>query len=645
MVGTPKLLVYATVVPFTEQPRISLDCIDYSKYKSYDSWVDAGQPLTKVFPLDYRDPQYTPYTNGGPLDLRFDATQSEFRTAAMTFHNEFFGEHPDNILYINLVKCLLAKILDERSTKRGDVYEFQVLYKTGKEESAVEVFARVNALYKAAYSRYIESKVSEPDEINPKEFPPDRVKIVVKTIQSMSITRGAALHGDVIGAFFEEILRVGFKQDKGMYFTHSNLIHFMLEAVDLTGLTVSTWKTATHPENRMPYVIDPACGSGAFLLKTMQIAREAIEIQKQHLVADLEAEQFYTARMSISNPNYWAEHFLYGRDPKFIMAITAKVNMVLHGDGSAHIFKQDAFAGLATFTDNRFRPVGNGNRSLPRTSYEPDLCESFDLVVSNPPFGIKLASDTKRSLSQNFTLKDSAPSESLFLERSFQLLKPNGRLAIVVPESLLNTVDSLQTRLLLFRGFWIRTIVALPRNAFIDTPTLTSLLFAQKKTPAELADWDKEWNKHTEQAQTRLKRAAAYLRNAKKNSSLSVSKLQEDFLASVHPIIPKDCWLPKKGKNADVVSVTLPASVASSSEAITYYLDFLKLAAIRRLIACYAFAKAVKKFDYSYPVYRVEEVGYKLSKRKEKIRPNQLCRFIGTSSGEECPNLDRKSVV
>lgn len=639
LAGAPKLLVCGTIKPFTEKPAFTLVCIDYTRQKSHDAWIDDGQPHGSQFPPEYQDLEYQPYTNGGPLDLRFDATQSEFRAAATIIHNEFFGEHPDNLLYINLVKCLLAKILDERNTKKGKVYGFQVLQNTGREESAAETFDRVNTLYKTAYARYIDPSASAPDEINPKEFPADRVKTVVKTLQSMSITRGAALHADVIGAFFEEILRVGFKQDKGMYFTHANIVHFMLEAADVAGLAVATWQKANHPDNRLPYAIDPACGSGTFLLKAMQIITNAIESKKDTLVADQEAEQFYTARMSPTNPNYWAEHFLYGLDPKFIMAITAKVNMVLHGDGSAHVFKQDAFKSLSTFANSRFRPAGDSARTIPRARYKPDMCETFDLVVSNPPFGIKLASETKTALPKNFTLKTSSPSEALFLERAFQLLKPDGRLALVLPESLLNTVDSIETRLLLYRCFWIRAIVSLPRNAFIDTPTLTSLLFAQKKTAAELDQWDSAWIKHAAEAETRIKRAAAFLRKNKKKCTLKTEQVESEFLRLVDPVIPRDCWIPKKGKNADVVSAVLPTSIPTGPKAVAYYLDFLKLAGVKRLMARFTFAKMTERFAYDYPVFRVEEVGYKLSKRKEKIRPNQLCLFRGSTSSQECPNL------
>lgn len=153
LVGAPKLLVYATIKPFTVKPAFTLLCIDYTRLKSHDAWVNAGRPHGLDFPVDYQDLEYQPYSNGGGLDQRFDATQAEFRAAASILHNEFFGEHPDNMLYINLVKCLLAKILDERNTKKGATYGFQVQQKSGREETAVETFDRVNGLYKTAYQR------------------------------------------------------------------------------------------------------------------------------------------------------------------------------------------------------------------------------------------------------------------------------------------------------------------------------------------------------------------------------------------------------------------------------------------------------------------------------------------------------------
>ena len=71
-----------------------------------------------------------------------------------------------------------------------------------------------------------------------------------------------------------------------MYFTHDNLARFMVEAVGLRTLTEITWSSSDHPENRLPYIIDPACGSGTFLLHCMQSVTDTVRNSKKTLVSD-----------------------------------------------------------------------------------------------------------------------------------------------------------------------------------------------------------------------------------------------------------------------------------------------------------------------------------------------------------------------
>lgn len=638
LTGSPKFLVYGTVHPNTEKVVLELKCIDYAKYKSYESWEEAGKPYSTTFPKDYQDLDYFPYINGSERDLKINTTQSDFRAVAKSFHNEFFGEHPDNALFINLVKCLLAKIYDERTTKKGKEYNFQVKYKNGKPEKSAVVFEGVNELYKEAYSRYIEKDIS-PDEIDSKEFSKEKVKSVVLALESLSITKGAALHGDIIGAFFEEILRSGFKQDKGMYFTHTNLVTFIIEALDIDGLTKEIWSNASHPDNRLPYVIDPACGSGAFLLHAMNKITSAIKTETDTLVSDFEETQFYNARMCDDMPNYWAENFIYGFDPKFVMAITSKVNMVLHGDGSAHMFKYDAFKPFSSYNDTKLRTLqSEAERSIPRSIYANEVCEIFDVVLSNPPFGITLSPDTKRTLSETFSLSDKMPSDALFIERAFQLLKPNGRLGVVLPESIFNAVDLMPARIFLYRMFHIKAIVALPRNVFMDTPTLTSLLFAQKKTCEEIVSWDEEWQKHETRANEAVKKATMTLSKKGIQGFDEPKELQNAIFEILKDVItPKD-WVYKKGKNAAILRMT-PSVPFTSMEAISeHYNSILKSSGISKYISRYAFFYTSKKFKNEHHAYIVDEVGFKLSKRKEKPRPNQLINFISVN-GESVQNL------
>lgn len=170
LVGAPKLLVFATIRPLVPKPDLDVVVIDYSRFRSFETWTASARPHARSFPYCYSDPLYVPYVNGGRFDLRHDCTHADFRAAAAIFHSEFFSEHPDNMLFSNLLKCLLAKIYDERQTKKGDTYGFQIYYDRGTEETADSVYHRVNQSYRTAYTRYIDPGAAEPDEINAREF-------------------------------------------------------------------------------------------------------------------------------------------------------------------------------------------------------------------------------------------------------------------------------------------------------------------------------------------------------------------------------------------------------------------------------------------------------------------------------------------
>ena len=638
LTGSPHLLVYATVEPVGETPSLKAVCIDYTKHKDFDAWRDAGEPHSTDFPIEYRDLDYEPLTNQGNRPLDLTATLAEFRAIATSFHNEFFGEHPDNAIFVNLVKCLLAKIYDEKNTRIGREYNFQVFQKTGRPESAPEVFERINELYKAAYLRFVDPGNSEPDEINTREFSEQRVKTVVQALQQLSITVGATRNGDVIGAFFEEVLRSGFKQDRGMYFTHDNLVRFMVEAVDIDELSKRTWKSANHPENRLPYIIDPACGSGTFLLHCMRNVTSAIRSSKEQLVADDEATSYYRRQFDDEQPNAWAERFIYGLDPKFDMAITARVNMVLHGDGSTHIYKEDAFSPISTYSNTMLRACNDAQRSVPKSRYKPDLIETFDLVVSNPPFGVTLASETRARLDDTFSLPKTTASEGLFIERCFQLLKPGGRLAVILPESLLNGKEMINVRRFLYRMFNIRAVVSMPRNLFVDTPTKTSILFAQKKLPEEIEEWDDTWAESLSavQAQIALARRVLTKRFSKDHTAVEVADACNSALA---PVVSDKKWFSKGGPNPSVLWTTIDWTNRDAEEAVSHYRAILTTADFKRTCFQRVFQFVADKLPYDFRAFEVDEVGYKLSRRGEQARPNALLKMQGRISGRYVTNI------
>lgn len=321
------------------------------------------------------------------------------------------------------------------------------------------------------------------------------------------------------------------------------------------------------------------------------------------------------------------------------MAITAKVNMVLHGDGSAHIFKYDAFSDFSKYRDIKLRPIAENARSVNRSKYAKDMCETFDVVLSNPPFGVSLSSETMRGLNNAFSLSDTSSSEALFIERCFQLLKPNGRLGIVLPESVFNAVDNMYVRLFLYRMFKIKTIVSLPRNVFIDTPTLTSLLFAQKKNSDEIQAWDTEWQKNYDSAEKAFKDAKTCVTNKAKKLYSSANEVQQAVIDKIKEFVNLEEWIVKKGKKAEIMPIVIDCSSFDVDACVEYYADLLRSASIEKFILRYAFEKTSEACNQEFATFVVDEVGYKLSKRKEKSRPNQLCEFVGVNSKKKVLNL------
>lgn len=637
--GAPRHIVCATIDPIPgSDPIIKLRCIDYGQIKDYAKWVSQGSPFLSEFPKDYRDPDFVPYTKGGGKDLRENCTLAEFRAVATQFHNEFFAEHPDNQLFESLVKLLLAKISSEKNTEHGQEYAFQVFYRNGKSETAAEVFARISDLYDQAYSRYIDPAGTNP--LDPNTFSAERVKSVVLAIQSMALTRGSALSADIMGAFFEEILRTGFKQDRGMYFTHDNIARFMVEAVGLRDLTKKKWRRATHPNNRLPYVMDPACGSGTFLLHAMQLITQTVHDNQAQLVTTDDARAFFHQNLSDIAPNAWAKDFLYGFDYKFIMALTAKVNMVLHGDGVTHIFKDDAYKPLSAYTAEKFRPVESGaGRSLSAAQYPKPMCEAFDVVVSNPPFGVTLAPRTQAQLGSAFTLSPANSTEALFIERAFQLLRPHGRLAVVLPESVLNAAENIEVRKLLYRLFHIRAVVLLPRNIFVDTPTLTSLLFAQKKPAPAVEAWDHAWGLAKTRADALIATARSFTKASFVRSAISASEIEAGVLTALNGIVDTSSWITKSGANARVLTFKLPSDISIPKDAAYYYKDILFGAGFDAIVERYILQQVAISLDYDWACYTVSEVGFKLSKRRERARENQLMQLRGARTGQAIQNL------
>ena len=120
----------------------------------------------------------------------------------------------------------------------------------------------------------------------------------------------------------------------------------------------------------------------------------------------------------------------------------------------------------------------------------------FDVVLTNPPFGSFIPIDDPHILDQfelsrfdmeNDAGRTSMPPEQLFIERCLHLLKPGGRMAIVLPDSILSNPGLSFIRRWILKRTRVIASIDLPQVTFEPyTGTQTSILLLQKKTHEEM---------------------------------------------------------------------------------------------------------------------------------------------------------------
>ena len=484
----PDVLSYGTAHAGAAGVNLEAQTVDATQFRDYEAWKAAGYPLSSdAVSANYGKPRKIPYAKGGAKDLRYEVTGGELDSLRVNLHNVLWGggSSTDTDVFNLLTRLILAKITDERKVVHGERYGFQIL---GGEDLA-DALDRINSLYREGLTTRL--NVS-PEQANVKTARESgkgtdaQIRFAVESLERYALfaLANSPSGADLLGDFFERIMRQGFKQTKGQFFTHANIADFVARALDIEELSVERALVGEAP----PKVIDPSAGSGTFLVKAMERVSAGLLDLAESRPQELSDRAREIVDKVINPPrrHAWAGDHCYGLEINSDLGLAAQINMLLHADGSSSIFTgPEQGDGLASFAQYAQSP--ELSTTAPHPLYGFEMCECFDALVSNPPFSVKYTQDEtnrfKKSLETASRAKD---SEVLFLDRWFQLLKPGGRLGVVVPNSLLDGVKSAGRDYLLER-FWMRAVVSLPSDAFYPhTLTKTSLVFAQKKTVDEL---------------------------------------------------------------------------------------------------------------------------------------------------------------
>lgn len=281
---------------------------------------------------------------------------------------------------------------------------------------------------------------------------------------------------DVKGMAYETIVSNTLKQEAGQFFTPRNIIKAMVEMMNPT-------------ENDR--VLDPACGSGGFLVMVLDYVRKQItSALYPHLDGPLLSEKFNSLEVNERVKEY-AERCIFGFDFDPDLKKAARMNMVMAGDGHANIFHVNSLAypnwehpaeieKIKSAIDNSVSEL----KDVPNR-YADDAREKFDIIFTNPPFGAKVKVETEIA-SQYFLSKYSDAPEVLFIEACYNFLKPGGKLAVVLPDGILGNPNLLPVREWILDRFKILASIDLAVEAFLpQVGVQASLLFLQRKTEVE----------------------------------------------------------------------------------------------------------------------------------------------------------------
>lgn len=429
-----------------------------------------------------------------------------------------YERNPDEEVLFSLEKFQRDEQQFEKNIKKHLPAEAQIPY--------------MQYLFKATKDEFAEDKLFDSYEtIKIKQYSFEQI---VKELEKYNLS---ATSDDVKGIAFEHFLGTTFRGELGQFFTPRTIVDFMVEVLD--------------PQEGET-ICDPTCGSGGFLIKSFEYVRDKIEKDVENYKKELKAQLFdekyeklsekeqleinekysnilkkLNSDINVPNKSYskqteaeknrriskLSSSCIYGTDANPRMARTSKMNMIMHGDGHGGVHHHDGLINVNGIFENR-----------------------FDVILTNPPFGARIEKDYKLSETDRFydeeKLKEyekrygddcikqikelnkaiddgqkildrfdlgkvSGLTEVLFMERCLKLLKPGGRMGIVLPEGVLNNSNLQKVRDYFESEAKILLITSIPQDVFIASGATIkpSLLFFKRFTEEERKQYADAKNK------------------------------------------------------------------------------------------------------------------------------------------------------
>jgi type I restriction enzyme M protein len=406
------------------------------------------------------------------------ATRASLYRTFRAVHDYLYGNQNmrGDRAFWQLLNLIFCKILDERESKR----RFFVGATEGNtDEGRKRVVARIKALFEEVKHRAYKDVFGGNEEIELND------RALVYVAQELSRYSFLSTDTDAKGQAYETITSTTMKRERGQFFTPRNIIKMMVEMMD------------PRPGQ---LVLDPACGSGGFLVVVLNHVRN-------HIMMELGVDPIRPGGRQPGEPlqpipveRRWPEvqrqvrkyagTCLWGADVDPDLRKAARMNMVMNDDGHGNIFHINSLEfGVPDRETEEMAAFAAKVPGLARKwARRADGREfgAFDFIFTNPPFGAKIPVTDPKVL-ESYDLgrgQPKVPPEVLFIEACCKLLKPGGKLAIVLPDGILGNPGARMAfvRSWILREMRVLASVDLPAEAFLPQVSVqASCVFLERR--------------------------------------------------------------------------------------------------------------------------------------------------------------------
>ncbi len=373
------------------------------------------------------------------MPKRFSINQGDWESITLRLQELVLANSGEDE-FQEIFKIFVAKIFSEINGKHTSLFSYR--------DKAEETAENINQLLALAADKW-RGIIQDSPKSN---LSNEHLKICVREIENYSLLN---THFDAIDSLFEFLINRVAKGSKGQYFTPRQIIECCVRIL---------------APKETDIIVDPACGSGGFLIHALNYVRSG------------------NNNLKIKN---FCDGHIWGFDFDKRVIQVAKALMLLAGDGSSNIFQLNS---LRRSSSNDYLP-GLEHLDLsnsPQITIEDVMrtrtkkFKGFDIVLTNPPFAGEILEPDLLASYELSRAGRRMERDVLFLERCIDLLKPGGRLCIVIPHNKLAGESWTYVREWLLSNLRVVAVLGLPRNTFLPhTHQKTSVIFGLRRARPE----------------------------------------------------------------------------------------------------------------------------------------------------------------